>query len=206
MPWASLMSDLVQRKTVLTRRAHDRALQITRLSCVWKTRSPTITRISFRDIFKDTKSMMLHGWNINYTCDINIPNFITHNLLVPIPHTFEPRRHNYEFQQQLYHTTCGYKRVPYGVRAAKPRPTFEFFFPMPPHVPYGLRGLPFACGRSVTDFWGWDAHEVQLRCPDELDGDIWIWRTRRGLKPKFYWTTQTMVTMEIFPFKEKSSW
>jgi hypothetical protein len=30
---------------------------------------------------------------------------------------------------------------------------------------------PPGCGRSVADFWGWDAHEVQLRCPDEMDGD-----------------------------------
>jgi hypothetical protein len=30
---------------------------------------------------------------------------------------------------------------------------------------------PPGCGRSVTDFWGWDAHEEQLRCPDEVDGD-----------------------------------
>jgi hypothetical protein len=45
---------------------------------------------------------------------------------------------------------------------------------------------PPGCGRSVTDFWGWDAHEAQLRCTDEMDGDIWIWGTRRGLKPKFY--------------------
>jgi hypothetical protein len=37
------------------------------------------------------------------------------------------------------------------------------------------------CGWSVTDFWGWDAHEAQLHCPDEVDGDIWIWSTRRGL-------------------------
>jgi hypothetical protein len=37
-----------------------------------------------------------------------------------------------------------------------------FFVPMPPHVPYGLRG------RGVTDFWGWDAHEAQLRCPSEV--------------------------------------
>jgi hypothetical protein len=58
--------------------------------------------------------------------------------------------------------------------------------------------------RSVTDFWGWDVHEKQLLCPDEVDGDIWLWSTRRGLKPKFYWTTQTMVTMGIIPFKEKS--
>jgi hypothetical protein len=44
---------------------------------------------------------------------------------------------------------------------------------------------PPGCGRSVTDSWGWDAHEAQLHCPDEVDGDIWIWSTRRGLKPKF---------------------
>jgi hypothetical protein len=45
---------------------------------------------------------------------------------------------------------------------------------------------PPGCGRSVTDFWGGDAHEAQLRCPDEVDGDIWIWSAGRGLKPKFY--------------------
>jgi hypothetical protein len=49
----------------------------------------------------------------------------------------------------------------------------QIFF-LPPHVPYG-------CGRSVTDFWDWDAHEAQLRCVDEVDGDIWVWSTRRGL-------------------------
>jgi hypothetical protein len=27
---------------------------------------------------------------------------------------------------------------------------------------------PPGCGRSVTDFWGWDANESQLRCPDEV--------------------------------------
>jgi hypothetical protein len=45
---------------------------------------------------------------------------------------------------------------------------------------------PPGWGRSVTDFWGWDAHEAQLRCPDEVDGDIWIWSAGRGLKHKFY--------------------
>jgi hypothetical protein len=40
---------------------------------------------------------------------------------------------------------------------------------------------PPSCGRSVTDFWGWDAHEVQLWCPNEVDGDIWIWSTRGSL-------------------------
>jgi hypothetical protein len=29
---------------------------------------------------------------------------------------------------------------------------------------------------------------------------------QEGPKPKFYYTTQTMVTMGIFPFKEKSPW
>jgi hypothetical protein len=79
----------------------------------------------------------------------------------------------------------------------------QIFLPIPPHVPYGLRGSPPGCGRSVTDFWGWDAHQAQLRCADEVDGDILIWSTGRGLKPKLYWTTQTMVTIGIFPFKGK---
>ena len=30
--------------------------------------------------------------------------------------------------------------------------------------------LPPGHGRSVTDFWGWDAHEAQLRCPN----DVWV--------------------------------
>jgi hypothetical protein len=30
---------------------------------------------------------------------------------------------------------------------------------------------PPGCGRSVTDFWSWDVHEAQLRCPDEVDGE-----------------------------------
>ena len=30
--------------------------------------------------------------------------------------------------------------------------------------------LPPAHGKSVTDFWVWDAHEAQLRCPD----GVWV--------------------------------
>ena len=30
--------------------------------------------------------------------------------------------------------------------------------------------LPPGYGKSVTDFWGWDANEAQLRCPD----DVWV--------------------------------
>ena len=59
---------------------------------------------------------------------------------------------------------------------------------------------------SVTDFWGWDACDAQLRYADEVYGDIWIWSTRRDLKPKFYYTTQTMVTMGALPIQEKSPW
>jgi hypothetical protein len=59
----------------------------------------------------------------------------------------------------------------YGKKRAK----IFFLNPMSPHVPYGLRGLPPGCGRNVTDFWGWGAHEAQLRSPDVVDGDIWIW-------------------------------
>jgi hypothetical protein len=36
--------------------------------------------------------------------------------------------------------------------------------------------LPPGHGRSVTNFWGWDAHEAQLRCPDGvwvvIEGDV----------------------------------
>jgi hypothetical protein len=41
--------------------------------------------------------------------------------------------------------------------------------------------FPPDCGRTVTNFWGWDTHEAQLHCPNEVDRDIWIWSTRRGL-------------------------
>ena len=44
--------------------------------------------------------------------------------------------------------------------------------PMPPHVLVDFVVLPPGHGRSVTDFWGWDAHEAQLRCPDDVSGNI----------------------------------
>ena len=44
--------------------------------------------------------------------------------------------------------------------------------------------LPPRHGRSVTDFWGWDAHEAQLRCPSDVSGDIGGSGARRALKPK----------------------
>jgi hypothetical protein len=33
---------------------------------------------------------------------------------------------------------------------------------------------PPGCGWSVTDFWSWDAHKVQLRCPYEVDGYMYM--------------------------------
>jgi hypothetical protein len=45
---------------------------------------------------------------------------------------------------------------------------------------------PPGCGRSETDVWDWGAREAQLRCPNEVDDDLWIWSTRRGLNPKLY--------------------
>jgi len=64
--------------------------------------------------------------------------------------------------------------------------------------------LPPGHGRSVTDFVGWDIHEVQLRCPDDVSGDIGGYSARSALKPKFYQPTQTMVTVGILPFRENS--
>jgi hypothetical protein len=60
----------------------------------------------------------------------------------------------------------------------------QCFFPLPQCHHMSLMDFvvsPPSCGQSVTDCWGWDAHEAQLRCSDEVDGDIWKWSTRRGL-------------------------
>jgi len=76
--------------------------------------------------------------------------------------------------------------------------------PMPPHVLVDFVVFPPGHGRSVTDFWGWDAHEARLPCPDDVSGDIGWCSARRALKPKFYWPTQTMVTAGILPFRENS--
>ena len=43
---------------------------------------------------------------------------------------------------------------------------------MLPHVLVDFVVLPPGHGRSVTDFLGRDAHEAQLRCPDDVSGDI----------------------------------
>ena len=57
-----------------------------------------------------------------------------------------------------------------------------------------FRVFPPVCGDSVADFWGWDAHEARLRCPDDVSGDM---------QEDEILTTQTMVTTGIFPSKGK---
>jgi hypothetical protein len=44
---------------------------------------------------------------------------------------------------------------------------------------------PLGCGRSVTDFCGWDAHEATYVVPMKWMV-IYEYSTRRGVKPKFY--------------------
>jgi hypothetical protein len=50
----------------------------------------------------------------------------------------------------------------------------RYFFPLQCHHMSLMDFVvsPPGCGLSVTDFYVWDAHEAQLRCPDEVDGDI----------------------------------
>jgi len=57
---------------------------------------------------------------------------------------------------------------------------------VPPHVVVDFVVLSPGRGSSVTDFWRWGAHEAQLRCPDDVSGDIEGCSVRRDLKPNFY--------------------
>ena len=67
------------------------------------------------------------------------------------------------------------------MRTQKSRNVFFFSPPMPPHVLLvDFVVLPPGHGRNVTDFWGWDAHEAQLCCPDGVSGDIGGCSARRG--------------------------
>ena len=48
-----------------------------------------------------------------------------------------------------------------------------------------FRGFPPGCDDSAADFWGWDAHEARLRCPDDVSGDMQEDKIPGGgLKPK----------------------
>ena len=66
--------------------------------------------------------------------------------------------------------------------------------------------FPPGCGDSVADFWGWDAHEARLRCPDDVSGDMQEDEIPEGALSLNLVTTQTMVTTGIYPCKEKLPW
>ena len=80
---------------------------------------------------------------------------------------------------------CTMKNSWYGQRIC-PKHVYFYFGPMPPRVLVDFVVLPPGHGSSVADFWGWDTHEAQLRCPDDVSGDLGGWSARRALKPKFY--------------------
>ena len=78
---------------------------------------------------------------------------------------------------------------------------------MPPPVLTNFEVFPPGCGASEAGFWGWGAHEVRLRCPDDVSGDMYMkMRYQDGPLRLSLLTTQTMVTTEIFPYQEKSPW
>ena len=65
---------------------------------------------------------------------------------------------------------------------------------------------PKGYGDSVADFWGWDAHEARLHCPDDVSGDMQEDEIAGGALSLNLLTTQTMVTTGIFPCKEEFPW
>ena len=66
--------------------------------------------------------------------------------------------------------------------------------------------FPPDCGDSVANFWGWDAHEARLRCPDDVSGDTQEDEIPGGALSLNLLTTQTMITKGISPCKEKFPW
>ena len=72
-----------------------------------------------------------------------------------------------------------------------------------PHVLTNFRGFPPGCGDIVADFWGWDAYEARLRCPDDVSGDMQEDKIAGGALSLNLLTTQTVVTAGIFLCKEK---
>ena len=77
---------------------------------------------------------------------------------------------------------------------------------MPSHVLMNFRGFPPGCGDSVADFWGWDAHKSQLRCPDNVSGDMQQDEIPGGSLNLNLLTTQTMISTGVFPCKEIFPW
>jgi hypothetical protein len=105
--------------------------------------------------------------------------------LLPLPHScYMPRPSHSSRFYHPHNSWWGVQIVELLIMKFSPHPCYlvplgpnillNIFPQMPLHVPYGLRGLPSRLWPKRNDFSGWDAHEAQLRCPDEVDGDIWI--------------------------------
>ena len=71
--------------------------------------------------------------------------------------------------KSLYFPHIPWGEVPLPIILTYTRTTNNvFFYPMP-HMPFtDFVVFPPGHDRSVTDFWGWDAHEARLRCPDDV--------------------------------------
>ena len=77
--------------------------------------------------------------------------------------------------------------------------------PSPVHMNFVV--FPPGCGDRVADFLGWGAHDVQLCCPNDVNGDMYMkMGYQDGPLRLSQLTTQTMVTMGIFPYQEKFPW
>ena len=61
-----------------------------------------------------------------------------------------------------------------------------FFWSNATTCPCGLRGPPSWAWQQYNRLLRLGRHEAQLRCPDDVSGDIGGWSARRALKPKFY--------------------
>ena len=69
---------------------------------------------------------------------------------------------------------------------------------------YELHGFFLLVVASVANFWGWGPHVAQLRCPDDVSGDMYMkMRYQDGPLSLSLLTTQTM---GIFPYQEKFLW
>ena len=75
---------------------------------------------------------------------------------------------------------------------------------MPQHFLMNFRGFPPGYGDIVADFWGWNAHEARLRCPDDASGDMQEDEIPGGALSLNLLTTQTIVTRKYFPARKYS--
>ena len=63
-----------------------------------------------------------------------------------------------------------------------------------------LHGLEFSAWLKLrcSQHLIWDTHEIQLDHSDDVSGDLWMWDDTEVFKPKFYQTTQNLITFVMF--------